>query len=111
MFTSDPRRSEGAVFQKWYRFYILFAPENGSVSNFKGDFNHCVATELVNISDYFVKDLAKVVFPDFVPFNYFKIETNCDPTKFDFELYCIHTKLCIYTGDCSQNLEIIPKLN
>merc|ERR1719357_437116 len=55
-----------------------------------------VATELVNISDYFVKDLAKVVFPDFVPFNYFKIETNCDPTKFDFELYCIHTKLCIY---------------
>ena len=80
-----------SCFQKWYRFYILFAPENGSVSNFKGDSNHCVATELVNISDYFVKDLAKVVFPDFVPFNYCKIETNCDPTKFDFEFYCIHT--------------------
>ena len=85
-----------SCFQKWYRFYILFAPENGSVSNFKGNSNHCVATELVNISDYFVKDLAKVVFPDFVPFNYCKIETNCDPTKFDFEFYCIHTKLCIY---------------
>ena len=85
-----------SCFQKWYRLYILFAPENGSVSNFKGDSNHCVATELVNISDYFVKDLAKVVFPDFVPFNYCKIETNCDPTKFDFEFYCIHTKLCIY---------------
>ena len=99
-----------SCFQKWYRLYILFAPENGSVSNFKGDSNHCVATELVNISDYFVKDLAKVVFPDFVPFNYCKIETNCDRPNLILNSIA-YTQNCVYTGDCSQNLESIPKLN
>jgi len=87
----------------------------GFVFNAKGDRDQLAALGFATISDDFVKDLAKCFsFLILCPHHYYcsKIETKCDQTKLIQILkYLLQTRSFVYTGDCSQNLERIPKLN
>jgi len=90
---------------------------SGFVLNSKGDQNQLATLDFVTISDYFVKDLAKCLhvfsFLILCPHHYYycKIETKCDPTKLIQYEHLLQARHLVYTGDCSQNLERIPKLN
>ena len=99
-----------SCFQKWYRFYIMFAPENGMSPTSRVTSIIALPLNLWTFPIILWKISQKLFFLISCPSIIAKLKQIVIRPNLILNSIA-YTQNCVYTGDCSQNLESIPKLN